>query len=283
MFVDFRWPNWHREDAPALEILRAAPVNEGVARATPVVFVHGAFLGGWCWEAHFLDYFASCGFHAVAPSLRGHGGSDGHARLDTYGVREYVADLERVIADLDGPPPVLVGHSMGALVVQRYLERFPASSAVLMAPVPPQGLLPATLRMAVSDPWLYAQYGLMQTFGSGVIDTDVAQRAIFSEQTPDEKLTEYARRVQRESQRALWDMNVHAAGRPWLAPASVPMRVLAAEDDALFSADETRAVADLWGCGWGSLPGMGHAMMLEPGWQQAADTVIRWIWQKGVR
>ncbi len=283
MFVDFRWPNWHREDASELEIFSVAPVDEGVARSTPVVFVHGAFVGGWCWQAHFLDYFASCGFQTIAPSLRGHGGSAGRGRLDTYGIREYVGDLERVVAGLDGPPPVLVGHSMGALVVQRYLERFPASAAVLMAPVPPQGLLPSTLRMAIGDPLLYAQYGLMQAFGSGVIDTDVAQRAIFSEQMPDEQLTAYARRVQRESQRALWDMNVHAAGRPWLAPETVPMQVLAADDDALFHADETRAVADLWGCQWQSLPDLGHAMMLEPGWRDAADAIIRWIWQEGVR
>lgn len=283
MFVDFRWPNWQHEATPELEILSAAPADEGVARATPIVFVHGAFVGGWCWQAHFLDYFASCGFHAIAPSLRGHGESGGHERLDTYGIREYVGDLERVVADLEGPPPILVGHSMGALVVQRYLEQHPASAAVLMAPVPPQGLWPSTLRMAVGDPLLYAQYGLMQAFGSGMIDTDVAQRAIFSEQMPDQALTTYARRVQRESQRALWDMNVHAAGRPWLASESVPLRVLAAGDDALFNLEETRAVASLWGCGWQSLPGMGHAMMLEPGWQQAADTILRWIWEAGLR
>lgn len=283
MFVNFRWPGWRRPMTPALEVLKAAPVDEGVARATPVVFVHGAFVGAWCWQAHFLDYFAACGFQAIAPSLRGHGDSEGRERLDTHGIREYVADLEAVVADLDGPPPILVGHSMGALVVQRYLERHPASAAVLMAPVPPQGLWPSTLRMAMGDPWLYAQYGLMQAFGSGAIDTQAAQRAIFSEPRPDAEMAGYARSVQRESQRALWDMSVHAAGRPSLVSDAVPMRVIAAGGDALFDAEETQAVAELWGTEWQSLPGMGHAMMLEPDWQQAADAVIRWIWQQGIR
>ena len=283
MFVDLRWPYWHRPSAPALEILSAPPAQGRAVRSAPVVFVHGAFVAGWCWQAHFLDYFAACGFHAVAPSLRGHGASEGRARLDGYGIREYVADLERVITGLDGPPPVLVGHSMGALVVQRYLERSAAAAAVLMAPIPPQGLWPSTLRMAVGDPLLYAQYGLMQAFGSGAVDTDTAQRAIFSERLPADAMADYARRVQRESQRALWEMNVHAAGRPWLSPSRVPLQVIAGGADALFDADETRAVASLWQAPWQSLPGMGHAMMLEPGWQQAADAIIRWIWQQGIR
>src|SRR5262245_45184061 len=38
-----------------------------------VLFVLGAWHGGWCWDEHFLDFFAERGFHVLAPSLRGHG------------------------------------------------------------------------------------------------------------------------------------------------------------------------------------------------------------------
>lgn len=41
----------------------------------PLLFVHGAFQGGWCWDANFLDFFAKRGFRVLAPSLRGHGSS----------------------------------------------------------------------------------------------------------------------------------------------------------------------------------------------------------------
>ncbi len=42
-------------------------------RSTPLLFVHGgAFHGGaWCWDDHFLDYFAERGYHALALNLRG--------------------------------------------------------------------------------------------------------------------------------------------------------------------------------------------------------------------
>lgn len=44
------------------------------AHATPLLFIHGAFHGAWCWDEHFLDYFAQHGFSAYSLSLRGHGG-----------------------------------------------------------------------------------------------------------------------------------------------------------------------------------------------------------------
>ena len=40
-----------------------------------LLFVHGTWHAAWCWDEHFLDFFASKGHHALAVSLRGHGGS----------------------------------------------------------------------------------------------------------------------------------------------------------------------------------------------------------------
>jgi len=247
-----------------------------------MVFVHGAFVGAWCWQEHFLGYFADRGYRAIAPSLRGHGQSESGGALSHAGIGEYVRDLERVTADLAGPPPILIGHSMGALVVQRYLERHPASAAILLAPVPPQGLMPSTLRMMMGDPLLMAQFGLMQTLGSGMADAELARRAVFSDRMAPEDLQRFAHRVQPESQRALWEMSMHGAARPWLVDAKPPVRVIAGEKDALFSESETRLTAGLWEADWHAIPGMAHAMMLEPGWETVAEEMIRGLWASGV-
>ena len=39
--------------------------------------------GAWCWDAHFLGYFASHGFDAYAVNLRGHGNSEVRQSLRT--------------------------------------------------------------------------------------------------------------------------------------------------------------------------------------------------------
>ena len=42
-----------------LEVITREPETD--ARPTPVLFVHGMFHGAWCWDEHFLPYFAQHG------------------------------------------------------------------------------------------------------------------------------------------------------------------------------------------------------------------------------
>src|SRR5215475_7769604 len=80
-----------------------------------LLFVHGACLGAWCWEDHFLPYFAKRGYHALALDLRGHGRSGGRAQLQEYALEDFVRDVAQVASRLS-KPPIVVGHSMGGLI-----------------------------------------------------------------------------------------------------------------------------------------------------------------------
>src|SRR5476649_2140141 len=64
---------------PRLEVLSRAPTTS--RNAPPLLFVHGAWHGAWCWDEHFLGYFSKRGFSAHAVSLLGHGESEGKERL----------------------------------------------------------------------------------------------------------------------------------------------------------------------------------------------------------
>jgi pimeloyl-ACP methyl ester carboxylesterase len=102
---------------------------------TPLLFVHGAWHAAWCWDEHFLDFFANTGFRAVAVSLRGHGASTSSTRSSAASFADHVDDVQCAV-DMLGSQPILVGHSLGGLVVQKYLENHDAPAAVLMAPHP---------------------------------------------------------------------------------------------------------------------------------------------------
>jgi pimeloyl-ACP methyl ester carboxylesterase len=56
-----------------LEVIEKGPCRE--SDKPPVLFVHGAWHGAWCWDEHFLDFFAEKGYRSLAVSLRGHGKS----------------------------------------------------------------------------------------------------------------------------------------------------------------------------------------------------------------
>jgi pimeloyl-ACP methyl ester carboxylesterase len=93
-----------------LEILKYLPEKEQEGR--PILFVHGAHHGAWCWKEHFLPYFSSKGFSALALSLRGHGGSKGYENLHSFSLDDYVEDVLEVMSSIEGKL-ILVGHSMG--------------------------------------------------------------------------------------------------------------------------------------------------------------------------
>ena len=259
------------ENAEQLEIIEASPRNGGGAR--PLLFVHGAFAGAWCWSGHFLPYFAKQGFRACAVSLSGHGDSRGRERLDSLSIADYVRDLEQAVGTVGGDP-VLVGHSMGGFVVQKYLERAAAPGVVLMASVPPQGLLSASITLAFSNPGLFAEVNSMMHHGR--VSLGALQHALFGSPVAADKLKVYYRRMQPESQRAMWDMTFF--NLPQLRRERCPpMLVLGAESDILVPPSQAEQAARAYDTQAEIFPGMGHVMMLEARWQKVADRIIEWL------
>ena len=273
MFGLFGLQGFGTAEPPELEVIDRAP--EAAIDAPPLLFIHGAYAGAWCWEEHFLDYFAERGYECHAMSLRGHGRSRGRGRLHQWGVADYVNDVERTVASLKRAP-VLIGHSMGGLVIQKYLERHTAPGAVLMASVPPSGLTGSAFHMMTGDPLLFAQIALMQTGAAGLIDLKTAGRALFSDDLPLDKLYRLAPKMQEESPRAIFEMTVsHLPRRSRVN--RVPMLVLGGESDALFSTEMVRKTARAYDAEVEIFPDMAHAMMLETNWREPADAILEWL------
>jgi pimeloyl-ACP methyl ester carboxylesterase len=85
------------------------------------VLVHGAWHGGWCWE-RVAPLLASRGHRALAPDLPGHG-SD-RTPIARVTLDAYATHIAEVIA-AQPEPVVLVGHSMGGIVISAAAERVP--------------------------------------------------------------------------------------------------------------------------------------------------------------
>ena len=135
-----------------LELFSQQPEGDPqTAHPTPLLFVHGAWHGSWCWKEHFLPYFAQHGYASYTFDLRDHGTGASSKHLRWTRITDYVADVEQTARQLDRPP-VLIGHSMGGLVVQKYLETHQAPAVILLASVPPTGVLRTTLNIARRHP-----------------------------------------------------------------------------------------------------------------------------------
>lgn len=85
-----------------------------------VVFIHGSWLGGWCWEG-VKPWFERAGYRVACPTLPGSA-----ERLEEAGpgtsVTKHVDDILDTLKAQRISWPILVAHSYGALVAHGLLD-----------------------------------------------------------------------------------------------------------------------------------------------------------------
>jgi pimeloyl-ACP methyl ester carboxylesterase len=254
-----------------LEVIDKGSVSD--AHPVPLLFVHGGWHSASCW-ANFVEYFADAGYRAVAMSLRGHGGSPIAKRFHACSIADYVDDV-RTIADSLGGRPVLIAHSLGGFVVQRYLENHDAPAAVLVASVPPQGVLGLAMRIWSRHPWVSMRSLPVGNLTGFIGTVPLVREHLFSAHTPDDIVEFSAATVQSEPVRAsLIDPMIRRVRTSRL---TTPVLVLGAADDGLVTSAEVRATASAYRTDAEFFAGMGHNMMLEPDWAVVAERIAAWL------
>jgi esterase len=83
----------------------------------PLLLVHG-FNGAKEDFVEHLPALAGAGWHAVAPDLRGHGGSDAPSEEEAYGLEVLAGDVTALADALGWDRFALLGHSMGGMATQ---------------------------------------------------------------------------------------------------------------------------------------------------------------------
>ena len=80
-----------------------------------VLLIHGFPELGISWRAQ-VRALADAGYHAVAPDMRGYGGTDKPAARDAYSILHLVGDMVDLVRALGDTECVVVGHDWGAPV-----------------------------------------------------------------------------------------------------------------------------------------------------------------------
>jgi pimeloyl-ACP methyl ester carboxylesterase len=116
-----------------------------------VLLIHGFPELGISWRAQ-VEALATAGFRAVAPDMRGYGGTDKPADRDAYAILRLVGDMVDLVRALGETTCVVVGHDWGAPVAWHCaltrpdLFRAVAGLSVPFQPRRPKG--PPTAAMA---------------------------------------------------------------------------------------------------------------------------------------
>ena len=260
-----------------LELISKYPLKN--SHLTPLLFIHGTLHTASCWEVHFLDYFAQHGYAAHAMNLRGHGNSEGRDKLRWTRIADFVEDVENAVRELPSPP-ILIGHSMGGFIIQKYLENHAAPAAVLLSSPSPAGLLPTALRTARRQPWDFAKITFTMSLLPMIASPQLVGEAFFSSDLPEEQLVEYWKQTQDDSFMAFVDMVFLDLPKP--EKVKTPLLILGAARDNMIGPREVEATARAYNTRAEIIPGVAHNSMLEAGWQSVADRILTWLNQQPI-
>ena len=98
--------------------LQTATITQQVLEAGEgplVVFCHGFPELGHSWRSQ-VEALARAGYHAVAPDMRGYGGTDAPPDVEDYSILHLVGDMVALVQALGEKTAYVVGHDFGAPV-----------------------------------------------------------------------------------------------------------------------------------------------------------------------
>jgi len=245
-----------------------------------IVMVHGANCGGWCFDV-FRKVFDASGFTCHTPDLIGHGAEKATERdlLARTGIADY---REQMMAFVEGLPekPVVLGHSMGAVVAQQLASTGLAEKLILVSPGPRAGILPPTDAekqlcqdlMSIGDFWTRAldpNFDLACRYTLNLLPAD-EQRRVFDKFGP-------------ESGRALfelffWMFDQTAATEVDTSAVTCPALCLSGAEDHIVSVRTAKATADAYPqAEFWVLENHAHMLLLEPGAEDIAGRIADWL------
>jgi pimeloyl-ACP methyl ester carboxylesterase len=236
----------------------------------PVLFLHGAWHGPWIWR-EWIPLLRQKGYEAQAVTLRGHGpGENGYRGV---GLEDYCQDVEALMEKLS-PTPVLVGHSLGGLVIQHLLADWRLPAAVLLAPIPgryPPGII---LRNALRHPWAMTKSTMRNDLAALVATPELVREVLFTPETPAGVVSRCHRQLTGAWPGLFREMVADAPPDPL---PGTPTLLLAPQQDSSFTVDMQRKLAERLDAELRIIPRSGHSVPLDSPWPVAAQATLTFL------
>ena len=115
-----------------------------IPQSQTIVFIHGLFMNPKSWE-HWISYFEAKGYKCHAPAYPYHEGEPEELRKNidpALGQLNFARVVESLAEYINLIPekPILIGHSMGGLAVQKLMEMDEGAAGICIDSAPPKGI-----------------------------------------------------------------------------------------------------------------------------------------------
>ncbi|GAB2825703.1 alpha/beta hydrolase [Ferruginibacter profundus] len=249
-----------------------------------ILFITGAFVGNNCWD-EWRKYFEGKGYNTMAPAWPHKGASPeelrnchpdaGIASNRLAALTDYYARIAQALTE----KPILIGHSIGGLIVQLLLQRGLAACGVAIHSVPPQGII--TFKFS----FLKAGWGPLGFFTSTkksfLMSFRQWQYAFTNGMPCEEQKESYYRFAIPESKLIVRD-TITSAAKINFNTAHAPLLLTSGSTDHTIPASlnysnykkyrNSNSVTD-----YKEFEGRNHFILGQPTWKEDADYILNWI------
>lgn len=259
-----------------------------------IVLIHGLWVTTLSWE-HWISRYQARGYRVLAPDWPGmDGGIEALRRnpsaIASLGVTEIADHYDRLIRALD-PPPAIIGHCLGGLVVQILLDRGLGAAGVAIDPAPADGVRKLSFSMpTLGLPALCRPASYRRTISLGPRQFHRAFANTLSR--PDAAAVRERYHVPGPG-RTVRQISSGKLAQPvathvdFGAAQRAPLLLIADGKDRIFPAAVTRSGflryrASAAITAYREFPARSHYTIGEPGWEQVADYALRWAMENAL-
>ena len=255
-----------------------------------ILLIHGTWCNGGNW-GEFATQLQDRGFTVHAPSLRHHG-RPGEVDLwanaqavAKVGLLDYVADLASLVEER-ASPPIIVGHSVGALLAQLLAARVENRGVVLLGPAPAAGIF-AFYPGAI---WLWGRYMPQWLMGKPMYPVSLGPwRKQICNSTSLDISDSYYSTLCAESgtayrQMCLWFLDPKRSARVDFDAVQAPVLVVTGSEDRCTAPAMGRATANKYGkrAKYVEIEGSDHMMTVGRFMPTTLEAIDRWLEENGI-
>jgi non-heme chloroperoxidase len=256
---------------------------------SPIVFIHGLWLLPSSWD-RWRPVFEAAGYATLAPGWPDDPNTvedaNRHPEVFAHKTVGQVADhFQDVIAKLS-KKPAIIGHSFGGLLAQILAGRGVSGASVAIDPAPFRGVLPLPISALKSaSPVL----GNPANHGRAVPLTYEQFRYAFANAVTEDEATELYNTFAVPAAGAPLFQAATANLNPWTEvkvnsknPDRGPLLIISGEKDhtvppAIANASYKKQKRNEGVTEIKEIPGRGHALTIDNGWREVADTALGFV------
>lgn len=247
-----------------------------------IVFIHGMFQNPKSWEK-WMAYFSERGYNCLAPAWPLHAGEPAELRqnppagLGDLSLNDVVGSIEELILKLD-EKPIVIGHSVGGLIVQLLINREMVKAGIAIDSVAPNGML--------DFDWSFFKNSAIITNplkGDDPIYTDLEtfHESFANTLSLEETKPYFEQYATHDSRNVLRDC-MGEAGQLDVDIPHVPLLLIAGEKDqiipAALSEKNAKAYTDKDSVtDFKEFSNRGHFICGQPGWEEVAQYSYDWL------